>query len=101
MVVLSLIFAPHQETENLYLEVFFNTQFNRSSNPNANIETFSRFGCSYTVDLTAHTCNLKKTAIIIYCLLDYLKKMITLNQLSIPFRVDFRSLLEGVGKYTI
>ena len=54
------MFAPHQETENLHLEVFFNTQFNRSGNPNANIENFSRFGCSYTVDLTTHTCNVKK-----------------------------------------
>ena len=50
----------HQETENLYLEVFFNTQFNRSGNPNASIEDFSRFGSPYTVELTAHSCNVKK-----------------------------------------
>ena len=54
------------ETENVHLEFFFNTQFNRSDNPNANIENFSRFGCSYTVDLTTHTCKVKKTSIIIY-----------------------------------
>ena len=60
MVVLSYIFAPHQETENPDLEVFFNIQFNRTGNPNANIENVSQFGCSYTLDLTANTCNEKK-----------------------------------------
>ena len=69
MVVLSQIFAPHQEIENLHLEVFFNTQFNRSDNPNAKMENFSRFGCSYTVNPTAHTCNVKKTSVIIYALI--------------------------------
>ena len=53
------LFAPHQETENPDLEVFFNIQFNRTSSPNANIENVSRFGCSYTLDVTAHTCNEK------------------------------------------
>ena len=46
---------------NLYLEVCFNIQSNSSGNPNANLKTFSRFGCSYTVDLTARTCNVKKS----------------------------------------
>ena len=60
------MFAPHQETENLHLEVFFNTLFNASGNCNTNIENFSQFGCLYTVDLTAHTSNVKQTSIIIY-----------------------------------
>ena len=59
VVVLSQIFAPRQETENPGLEVFFNIQFNCTGNPNAKIENVSRFGCSYTLDLTAHTCNEK------------------------------------------
>ena len=55
--------SPTQENlhlENLHLEVFFNTQFNGSGNPNTIIEKFSRFGCSCTVDLTAYTCNVKE-----------------------------------------
>ena len=36
------LFAPHQETENPDLEVFFNIQFNRTSSPNANIENVSQ-----------------------------------------------------------
>ena len=52
--------ASPQEIENLHFEVFFNTQFNRSGNLNTNIKKLSRFGCSYTVDLTARTCNVKK-----------------------------------------
>ena len=59
------LLAPHQETENPDLEVFFNIQFNRTSSPNANIENVSQFSCSYTLDLTAHTCN-KKISITIY-----------------------------------
>ena len=59
VIVLSQIFAPHQETENPDLEVFFNIQFNCTGNPNANIENVSRFGCSYILDLTANTCNEK------------------------------------------
>ena len=53
------LFAPHQETENPDLEVVFNIQFNGTSSPNANIGNVSRFGCSYTLDLTAHPCNEK------------------------------------------
>ena len=53
------LLAPHQETENPDLEVFFNIQFNCTGNPNANIENVSRFGCSYILDLTANTCNEK------------------------------------------
>ena len=64
------LFAPHQETENPDVEVFFNIQFNRTSSPNANKENVSRFGCSYTLDLTAHTCN-EKISITIYWLFDY------------------------------
>ena len=59
------LLAPHQETENPDLEVFFNIQFNCTSSPNANKENVSRFGCSYTLDLTAHTCN-EKISITIY-----------------------------------
>ena len=59
------LFAPHQETENPDLEVFFNIQFTRTSSPNANIENVSRFSRSYILDLTAHTCN-EKISITIY-----------------------------------
>ena len=61
----------------------------------------SRFGCSYTLDLTAHTCNEKNIGhyLLIIWLLHYLKKTVTLNHLSTPFRVDFWNLLQGVGKY--
>ena len=36
----------------------------------------------------AHTCNIKKHQSLFT---DYLKKLVTLNQLQTPFRVDFRS----------
>ena len=75
------LFAPHQETENPNLKVFFNIQFNRASSPNANIENISRFGCSYTLGLTADTCNEKKYQSLFT---DYLiiTLTVTLNQLS-------------------
>ena len=59
------LFAPHEETENPDLKVFFNIQFTRTSSPNANIENVSRFSRSYILDLTAHTCN-EKISITIY-----------------------------------
>ena len=45
------------------LEVFFNTQFDRTGNPDANIESISRFSCSYTLNLTANTCNQKNKSL--------------------------------------
>ena len=92
MVVLSYIYALHEETKNPDLEVFFDIQFNHTGNPNANVENFSGFRCSYILDLTSHICN-KKTSVIIYRLFGYYinlkKKMVPLNQLSTQFRVDF------------
>ena len=79
-----MIFALSQETKHPDLKVFFNIQFDRTGNPNTNIENVSRFSCSYTLNLTGKTYNEKKQKkqIIIY----WWKK---LNHLSTPFLVDF------------
>ena len=62
MVILSqIIFTPLQETKNPDLKVFFNIQFDRTGNPNTNIENTGQFSCSYTLNLTANTCNEKKS----------------------------------------
>ena len=55
-----MIFALSQETKHPDLKVFFNIQFDRTGNPNFNIENISQFSCSYTLNLTANTYNEKK-----------------------------------------
>ena len=55
-----MMFALSQETKHPDLKVFFNIQFDCTGNPNTNIETISRFSCSYTLNLTASTYNEKK-----------------------------------------
>ena len=54
------IWSSPENWELTSFKVFFNPQFNRLGNPNASIENFSRFGRSYTADLTVHTRNVKK-----------------------------------------
>ena len=43
------MFAPLQEPKHPDLEVFFNIEFDRAGNPNTNIESISRFSCSYAL----------------------------------------------------
>ena len=57
MVILKYIIAPIQEIEHPGLEVFFNIKFDRTGNPNTNIENIIWFSCSYALDFTANTCN--------------------------------------------
>ena len=53
------VFAPLQEPKHPDLEVFFNIEFDRTGNPNTNIESISRFSCFYALNLIANNCNQK------------------------------------------
>ena len=77
------MFAPLQEPKHPDLEVFFNIEFDRTGNPNNNIESISRFSCSYALNLIANNCNQK---------INHnfpMKETVKLNHLSTPFQVDF------------
>ena len=82
-----MIFALSQETKHPDMKVFFNIQFDRTGNPNTNIENISQFSWSYTLNLTANTYNEKKTGKTNHYLL--MKKAVKLNHLLTPFQVDF------------
>ena len=75
-----MIFALSQETKHPDLKVFFNIQFDRTGNPNTNIENISRFSCSYTVNLTANTYNEKNPEKTNHYL--PMKEAVNLNHLS-------------------
>ena len=68
------------------LDVSFNIQFDRRGNLNTNTENISRFSCSYTLNLTANTCNEKTTKKGNYYLL--MKETVKLNHFSTQFQGD-------------
>ena len=49
-----MIFALSQETKHPDLKVFFIIQFDRTGDPNTNIENISRFSCPYTLNLSVN-----------------------------------------------
>ena len=55
MVAFSYIFAHLQETEDPGLEGFFDTEVDRTGNPNTNIWNIPRLSSIYTSDFTTHT----------------------------------------------
>ena len=91
MIILSsIVSALSQENKHPDLKAFSNIQFDRTDNPNTDIENISWFSCSYTLNLTVNTYNnnkKKNTEKINHYLL--MKKAVKLNHMSTPLQLDF------------